>query len=399
MAALTNPNIKAAAPGDVLRDEKVAGLHMRVSSGKKAFYLYFRTRAGKERRPKVGDHPTISLDKAREIARAWLEVVAAGGDPVQKWADEAAAPTVADLCDRYIRDHAKKRKKTWKGDEDNIELHVKPDLGKKKVAEIKVTHIEDLHDKMKGTPYQANRILSLLSKMFNLAEKWEMRPRNSNPCFEVNRYPEAKRKRYMRPEEAIKIYDRLIHYGETYPEQAAFIWLMIYTGARPSEIANARASQRQGDRFELAEHKTDGTGNARIIFLPPQAVEVLDKLGKTKNGTVTGIKSPRHLWRKIRADEAFKEMGRAKAEPVADLRMYDLRHSFASAGLMAGLSLDQIGELLGHASSSTTKRYAHLMEEMGVAKATQAADFLETMMTRQPAQKEEGKKPCEVHSS
>lgn len=387
MAALTNPNIKTAQPGDVLRDEKVVGLHLRVTKERKAFYLYFRTRAGKERRPKIGDHPTITLDKAREIAREWLEVVAAGKDPVQQWADQAALPTVADLCDEYEKRHLPK-KKQQRHDREIIKNHIKPHLGAKKVAEVKATDIEDLHRKLEKTPYMANRVLACLSKMMNLAEKWEMRPQHSNPCQHVDKFREAKRKRYLRPEEAVEVYKRLIHYGDTYPEQAAFLWLLIYTGARPAEIASAKASQRQGNRFELAEHKTERTGETRIIFLPPQAVEVLDGLRKNKAGTVTGIKSPRHLWRKILTDTG-----------IGDLRMYDLRHSFASAGLMAGLSLDQIGELLGHASPETTKRYAHLMEEMGVAKATQAADFMERMMTMRPAQQEEGKKPCEVSSS
>lgn len=383
MAALTNANIKTAQPGIILRDEKVTGLHMRVTKERKAFYLYFRTRGGKERRPKIGEYDTISLDRAREIAKGWLEVVAAGGDPVQQWDDEAKAPTIADLCDRYEERHLPKKKRQ-RDDKGIIANHIKPELGKIKVAALKVTDVEDLHVKLKPTPYMANRVLSCLSKMMNLAEKWEMRPQGTNPCQHVGKFREAKRKRYMRPEEAVEVYRRLTHWGGKYPEQAAFLWLLIYTGARPAEIAAARADQRQGNRFELAEHKTASTGNDRVIFLPPQAVEVLDKLGKTRNGTITGIQSPRHLWRKILADEAFKEMGRKKAAPLTDLRMYDLRHSFASAGLMAGLTLDQIGELLGHASSTTTKRYAHLMEEMGVAKATKAADFIEAMMVKAP---------------
>lgn len=398
MSSLTNPNIKTAQPGDVLRDEKVVGLHMRVTNERKAFYLYFRTRAGKERRPKIGDHPTITLDKAREIAREWLEVVAAGKDPVQQWADQAAMPTIAGLCDEYEKRHLPK-KKQQRHDREIIRNHILPHLGGKKVADVKVTDIEDLHRKLEKTPYMANRVLACLSKMMNLAEKWEMRPQHSNPCQHVDKFREAKRKRYLRPEEAVEVYKRLVYYGDTYPEQAAFLWLLIYTGARPAEIASAKASQRRGNRFELAEHKTDRTGETRIIFLPPQAVDVLDGLRRTKEGTVTGVKSPRHLWRKILADADFDKMGRSKADPIADLRMYDLRHSFASAGLMAGLSLDQIGELLGHASPETTKRYAHLMEEMGVAKATQAADFMESLMTRALAKKEERKRPCDASSS
>lgn len=402
MTTLNLSAIKTAQPGDVLRDSSITGLQLRATAAKKSFFLYYRTRAKVERRPKIGDWPTVSLEEARTIARGWLVAVAAGKDPVQGWQDEAAAPTVGHLCDKFL---------AWTGctpddlrrvsyTEAEIEKHIaaqltteprdpplsyrartdyakivkpiiRPKWGAKVIAAVKTADAEALHKSLKATPTQANRVRITISKMFNLAEKWELRPLHTNPATRVQPYPETKRKRYTKPDEARAIFLLLIKYGETYPHQAAFIWLLIYTGARPSEIASARSDQRTGNRFELDKHKTKRHGHDRTIFLPSQAVAVLDRIGRTSNGTITGIKSPRHLWRKILDEAGLKG---------ADLRMYDLRHTFASAGLSDGMSLPEIGGLLGHASPASTQRYAHLMDHVGINRAQRAADALDAMV-------------------
>jgi integrase len=376
MTELNLAALRAAKPGDVLRDTKIKGFHARVFPQSRSFYLYYTTRGGKERRPKIGDFPKIGLDKAREIAKDWLQIVASGGDPKGGWDAEAAAPTVNQLCDRFIKwaeeknspAHAKMT--VW-----YVDRFVRPRLGKLKAADVTHTHVEDLLGSLKKTPVQANRLRAVLSKMFNLAEKWGIRPQNSNPVRHVERYRENKRSRYMRPTEAAAIYTALERLAPRFPEGVAFIYLLIFTGARPSEIAGAARAQRQGNRFELQEHKTAGTGNVRIIYLPPQAVGVLDALLKRQDGKLFSIKSPRHVWRLV-----CKEAG------VKALRIYDLRHSFASAALAAGAGLEEVGQLLGHSSAQTTKRYAHLMEEMGVTRSTNAADYLERMMKSAPLQ-------------
>lgn len=358
--------IKSAAPGATLNDDKVRGLHLRVrANGTRSFFLYFRTRAKAERRPKIGDWPVITLERAREIAATWLRVVAEGGDPVAGWDAEATAPDMRGLCKTYMQRHGD-HKKTADDDQRMIDSYVLPALGHKKVAALTRADIEALHQSMRKTPYQANRVLALLSKMLSLAVVWEVI--KDSPVRKIPRFKEHKRRRYMKPEEAVTFAKLLTKHGPDAPEQAAFLWLLAYTGARPSEIAAVKAEQRQGNRLELTAHKTDRTGKLRVIYLPPQAVEVLDKLG-TKKGQLIGIKSPRNLWDRIVTEAGFK-----------GLRMYDLRHSFASAGIAAGLTLGEIGELMGHESTQTTARYAHLMEELGVSTATRAADVLETMM-------------------
>ena len=118
----------------------------------------------------------------------------------------------------------------------------------------------------------------------------------------------------------------------------------------------------------LQEQSTTAWSRSKV--LPPQALEVLARLPRTSD-TITGIQSPKKLWERVRRDAG-----------CPDLRMHDLRHSFASAALAAGLSLSQIGELLGHKSTQTTKRYAHLVEEVATAAATAAADRIASTMRR-----------------
>lgn len=253
---------------------------------------------------------------------------------------------VAALCDRYLDKYAAKKKpRSQAEDARQIKAHVLPALGSKLVDEVQYEDIERLHVKLKKTPHQANRVVALLSKMFSLAEKWRLRPPGSNPCRGVDRYREVSRSRYMTPEEARALAAALQRHEAAHPQEVAFIYLLMLTGARPDEIARAEAGWVSGGVLRLPESKT----GARSVYLAPQVAGILAALPTGRPG-LFGIKTPRKLWDIIR-----KEIG------APDLRMYDLRHQFASVALAAGHSLDQIGELLGHKSTQTTRRYAHLL--------------------------------------
>lgn len=366
---LSQANALAASPGAILRDDKVAGLQLRVFEQGRAFYLHYRFK-GQERRPKLGSFPTMSITAAREIAKDWLNRVARGEDPSSKRRAERLAPTVSQLCDVYLAHvdppggRARKSRKSIYEDRRNMDRFLRPKLGAIKVADLRVLDVKDLHAGLSRTPYQANRVLALLSVLCAFAENLELRPVGSNPTAAVDRYPERKRKRYMTREEAGAVTERLRFYEGQYPRQAAFLWLQIYTGARPDEIARLRAEDVQGAKVVLREHKTASTGDDRVIQLPPQAAALMAKLERPLKGRpLLGIKSPRHLWLKIMADTG-----------IEGLRPYDMRHTFASIGLSNGKTLAQIGELLGHRSTATTSRYAHLIDEKAQQDATEIAD-------------------------
>lgn len=365
---LNDKTIKTVQPGQTLNDMTVRGLSLRAFEDSKQFYLYYRTKAGKQRRPKIGELGSITLTQARAIARQMLVEVAAGGDPSGARAEARAEPTVTDLWDEYWKRHASKIKsggnyaRAWR-------LHVEPRIGKLKVKEVTYSMIADMHDAMADTPTEANRVLAFVSAMFNFAVaplEWATK----NPAEGVKRNKETKRKRYMEGEEAARIAEILHREADRNPESVAFLYLLILTGARRGEIAKAKWSMLKGNRLVLTEHKTDGTGEDRHIYLPPAAMEVLDRLPKSSD-TITGILTPQKLWERLRVEAG-----------CPDLRMHDLRHSFASAAISAGLTLAQIGELLGHRSTQTTHRYAHLVEEAATAAASATADMIVARMKR-----------------
>lgn len=363
---LTNDAIRKAQPGDVLRDDTVRGLHMRVFAGGKAYYLYYRTMDGKERRPKLGAHPGLTLADARTAAKALLGEVAAGKDPSGYRKALRDAPTVKDLCKQYMTDRGERRASS-KERQRMIDKYIVPKIGALRVHEVDYQAIAALHSGMADAPYQANRVVSLLSTMFNYAQTLQWRPPASNPCKGVERYPERKRRRYMTGEEAVAMGELLKKYEASHPRAVLFIYLLVYTGARPDEVARFEWPMLQGNKIVLEEHKTAERTGARTVYLPPQVTNLIK--GLKREGTIVGIKSPKHLWDKLRIEAG-----------CPDLRLYDLRHSFASAALAAGYTLSQIGELLGHSSTQTTQRYAHLIDEAAHAAVSATADYLDGMM-------------------
>lgn len=359
---MNHTKIKSAQPGDTLRDIQVPGLHLRAFEKRKSFYLYFRTKMGKERRPKLGDFPTITLDQARKIARDMLLQVAAGIDPIAEREQKRPALTVDEVWPRYSLEHADK-KKTGKEDERMYLASVPAWFKALPITEVDYNNLYKLHQGLKESPYQANRVLSMLAKFFNLCEKWKFRPQGSDPCKYVPRFKEEKRRRYMSKDERNNVIRLLLEKKEQYPDSWAFIMLLILTGARRGEIAGARWCDLHESKLILRNHKTDHTGEDRVIHLPKLAMEIIEGLPNTGNEElIIGISSPRKLWDTVR-----------KKAGCPDLRLHDLRHSFASIAISSGYNLSQIGELLGHRDAGTTSRYAHLMDDAAMCVAEDIA--------------------------
>lgn len=354
--SLTVKDITDALPGDVLRDDQVRGLHLRAFPNRKTFYLYYRTKTGEERRPKVGDYGVLTINDARRIARRLLIEVAEGKDPSGNTKAARAGLTVNELIAEYEKRVLPKRRSAR-----SIKIvlaHVRKHLGTKKVASLDLPDVEALHAAISLTaPIQANRAVATVSALLTLAERLQARPLNSNFCKLVERNPETKRKRYLRPGDEARAIGAALGkrlYGEQH-EAALFIILLLLTGARKSEIGQAKEVQRQGDKLILTDHKTAEHIGAKTIYLPKAAVELLDdplRPQHIRRGYLVGVADPRALWDTIRA-----ECG------VGDLRLHDLRHTFASIGIGADVSLSQVGALLGHTTAQTTKRYEHLIDD------------------------------------
>src|SRR5438270_4936795 len=228
-------------------DGDVKGFGLRVTKGgARSFVLNYRAR-GIERRYTIGAYPDWKVAAAREEAKRLKRLVDQGRDPMVERHEERAAPTVNDLVDRYLAEHApRKRERSRREDESMIAQWIKPELGNKKVADVRHADIERLHRKITahGTPTRANRTAALLSKMFSLGIRWEMR--TDNPARGLERNSEEKRNRYLAGDELRRLTKALTACKDQNAANA--IRLLLLTGARRGEVLAA-----SWDQFDLEE--------------------------------------------------------------------------------------------------------------------------------------------------
>jgi integrase len=365
MPRLTKRAVESARPEpgrDVfVWDSALPGFGLRVKpSGARSYLVQYRTWSGRSKRMTLGRHGVLTVDEARSAARQALASAARGDDPAGERAAARRAITFSEFVDRYLEQHATPKKKASSAatDRRNLRLHLRPALGSLTVAEITRADVVRLHHDMRETPGAANRILALLSKMMNLAERWGLRPDGSNPCRHVERYPERRRERFLSAAELGRLGEvsrELEAKGAESPSVIGAIRLLVLTGARRSEILNLRWEHVNLERglLQLPDSKT----GAKIIHLGAPAIQVLADLQRRSEWVLptasgSGPVSLSKPWSRIR-DEAG----------LADVRLHDLRHSFASVGAGAGLGLPIIGKLLGHRAAATTARYAHLADD------------------------------------
>lgn len=347
--------IKAATEGQTIKDDAetgVRGLELRVRGGRKAFFLYYRNRAGQRRRPKVGDFPTITIQQAREIARGWLVEVAKGNDPSADNQALRASETVSSLADRYLAEHQHKR--SIRHDEGRVSRVIKPRWGTMKVAEVRQHHLLTLHRLMADTPVAYNRLVALVSAMWKFGDYPSIT--RSPDGKGVKTYKEIKRQRYLSKEERKRFLDALDETEGQFPHAVAMIRLLYLTGARHSEIARAKRSWYKDGVLTLKQHKTDADGLPKTIMFSKAAQAVVEGIDPRRGWLVGFASYPNGVWDLIRE--------RANLD---DFRLHDLRHSFASDALEQGFGLSAIGAALGHKDAATTNRYAHLSPDAKMA--------------------------------
>jgi len=369
MPKLSKPFISSLNPTDqdvVIWDSTLPGFGVRAkASGVKTFVIQYRNLSGRSRRLSIGNLGTVTLDKARKEALRLLGQ-AAGKDPAEERLTLLRSETIGQLADVYMREHCAGRCKPRTIEANNWMLKklIKPRLGTRKLLDLRPFDVAQMHGDLQATPYNANRALGLLRAMLNCAERWEMIPRGSNPATVIKPYPERRRERFLSAGELKNLMDTLVaaERDETIDVyEGAAIRLLLYTGCRHSEITtlNWSSVDLPNARLVLEQHKTDQYG-AKIIPLNAPALKVLTDLPREPKNpyVIVGRNTGKHLinlqkpWRRIR-----------KAAGFSDLRIHDLRHSFASFAVGAGVPLALIGGLLGHRSVQTTARYAHLAND------------------------------------
>lgn len=375
-------SMKAAQPGSTIwdRNEKqsVNGLHLRCFPLKKVFYLFYRTRTGVQRRPKIGVFGQITLSQARSIAKGILDQVARGDDPQKDWHMLRGEPTVRELFAFVLKEHwdTERFQKSGRSKEAQslFNLHIEPTLGAMKISEITVKTARAWHKSFSKIKPTGNRALEILSTMFNFAESEEI-SKMANPCKHVKPYPEQKRTRYATPEEIKAISERLEFYFDEWPKHSMFIYLILYTGCRPSTLQRAKWSDLRrtivdGEEFGIITFdgkSTADSGAKEIVVIPPRAMLKLDSLPK-EGDRIVNVNWVHGLWDKIIAD-----LG------IEDLWVRDLRRTFATVGFSSGQSLDAIGEILNHQSTQTTKIYAKLMDESKIKSVRSIANSINEM--------------------
>jgi len=225
-----------------IRDTIVPGFMCKITpAGRKVFMLSYRTPTGERRKPALGTYGQITVDQARKLAQDFLASVRGGADPSQERQVARTAPTVKDLSDRFMVEHSEARNKpsTVKGNRITLKVHVLPALGMIKVADVKRSEIADLVGRLRDRPTAANHALSLLRKMFNLAELWGLRQDGTNPCRHVKKYTGAKRTRLITDDELARLYAYLDHAdteGLEHPLLTLAIRLQFDFAARMSEV-------------------------------------------------------------------------------------------------------------------------------------------------------------------
>ena len=348
-------------------DRELPGFGVRVyRSGRKVYVVQSRSR-GVPRRVTLGTHDELTTTQARLRAAQVIDRIKRGREPIPPPAEADA--TIADLADRYLSAHVAQNCNAhtagiYRG---SLENHILPTLGMMPLAMVETAHVTALHYRLRETPRAANRALSVLSKMFSLACAWGLVADGTNPCRGVRKYKEKKRERFLTRDEYRRLGMALAEAeaeaeagaeGAVSPYAIAALRLLMLTGCRLNEILTLRWDDidRTAGEFRLRDGKT----GARMVPLTPTAETVLAGIARVQGNpwVIVGKKPNTHLstitadWYRLRAHAGLD-----------DVRIHDLRHSYASRALAAGESLSMIGKLLGHADIQSTARYAHLARE------------------------------------
>jgi integrase len=370
-----------------------------TAAGVTSFILDYRI-FGRQRRYTIGRYPEMTSTAARIEAGELRAMIRAGRDPMEERNQRRGEPTLGDLATTYLESEAegKKRPHAVRDDKRMVEKIIRPKLGGHRLKAIGKRDVEALHGSLKTTPYQANRVLALLSAMFNFAieAKW----RADNPCKGVKKFAEEKRESWLSVEQIQRFREGL----DKYKDQSAAncLRLLLLTGSRAGEALRAEWSEFDLTRgvWTKPSHHTKQKKTEHVPLSAP-AIELLRGIKprnargplflgtkrKGKNGKLTGGEKRVSLKRPWL--QACKAAGLAEAYTVQGkrkkmltryrptVRLHDLRHSYASHLVSNGVGLQIVGKLLGHVQASTTMRYAHLQDEALRAATNQLAKIID----------------------
>ena len=355
----TLPDLKPPSGSVSYFDTEVKGFMLECrSSGGATFYFRYRDASGTVRMKRIGRSDEISLTEARCKAHAMKQLVKEGGDPKVEGYRFKDIPTFSAFVQERYLPFAKSRKRSWQNDVTILDNHLLPYFGKFRINRITRANVIAMQQATRDKGYASsscNRMLVLLKFIFNCAVRWDVLPNNGNPCVGVQPFKNnGGKERYLSKAEADRLFDELDRNRNV--QVAQIIRLLLYTGARKQEILSARWEFVDFDRRILTVPLSK-SGKPRHIPLSDAAIELLQSLPRDPKipwvffNTMTNkpIVSITVAWESIR-----KKVG------LGDVRLHDLRHSFASFLVNSGRSLYEVQKILGHHDPKMTMRYAHL---------------------------------------
>jgi integrase len=338
------------------RDAKCPGLQlMTTSAGTKAFYLRRKVN-GRSERIRLGEYPALSIDEARNCVARLSGQIASGDNPADDRRARRGEITLDDLFARYIDDYAKAHKRTWQDDQEQFDRYLS-EWKSRRLSSITRHDVQTLHATIgKQHKYAANRLLALLSAVYNFAP--DIGYAGTNPAKGIKRFRENSRERFLQPDEMPRFLAAL----DDHPDQliADVFRVLLFTGARRSNVQAMRwADVSFGSRTWTIPHEQAKGGDAMTVYLSDAALAVLRRRwsertegdlyvfpGYGKTGHIVELKA---AWKEI--------LNRAKVEGV---RVPARRRTYGSWLPAGGASLPMIGKALGHKSQQTTAIYARL---------------------------------------
>ena len=357
----TADSLRVSSRDAVFWDSTLPGFGLRVyPSGLKNYIVQSRGPGG-SKRVTLGSHGKITPDAARAQAASVIDRIKRGEKPIPP--PPAPAPTMADLAERYLRDYVASQctESTAESYRCSLDNHILPALGKMPVHAVGRKEVSELHCAMRHKPQAANAAIKVVAKMLSLAMEWGLREHGTNPCQSVKKYRSRPRERFLTDVEYRKLgrtVTEMEDTGKLSSPAAMAIRLLVLTGCRRNEVLELKWDDidRTVGELRIREGKTGG----RMVPLTPEVKRVLDGIPRVEGNpwVIPGAKPGSHLkgislpWLAVRAEANLEE-----------IRLHDLRHSWASRALALGESLSMIGKLLGHNWIETTARYAHLAQD------------------------------------
>lgn len=357
-------------------DLQTKGLVLEVrKSGGKTYYLRYQDRRSKTRQMRLADAADVTLAQARSLADKMRNRIAMGEDPLEQKNLLRQTPTLSEFFyERYLP-FAKGYKKTWDCDESLFRNHVAPRLGRRHLDEITKTDIVALHHGRRASGAakgSANRLLVMLRYVFNQALRWGTPGLAANPTSGVALFEDPPTKeRFLTPEEALRLHAAVAESSN--PMLRFIVPMLILTGARRREVLNARWEDFDLERrqWRIAVTKT---GKPRHVPLSAGAMQVLATVPRPAGHSPWVFPNPK-TGKPFTAIFSSWDSARRRAG-LADVRLHDLRHSFASFLVNAGRSLYEVQKLLGHTQVGTTQRYAHLAQATLLDACNSVAEIL-----------------------